>query len=264
MKSRLNTLSAALLILLSVLIAPACSSLPIGRGVDPSVIIVRNSTGADLAEATLSEASGGSRAARYGSISPIPRGASQVFVRPNNPLQLPRNVILEWINDQGSRYSLELSLKQVLQTHAGEKGGTLVFDILPQGDAAVYLEQAEVSAAHELENIEWRLVEVEGMAISPPVGEKWPFLRFDPVKKQAAGYAGCNNFFAVYTREGSSLSFGTIGATRRACEGPQEGIERDFLKALAATRSWQIRDNALLLSADKVLARFKRADGKSH
>jgi heat shock protein HslJ len=84
-----------------------------------------------------------------------------------------------------------------------------------------------------------------------------------PMKKQAAGYAGCYNFFAGYAREGASLSFGLIGATRCACEGPQDEIERNFLRALGSTRSWQIMDGVLILGADKVFARFKRADGKS-
>jgi heat shock protein HslJ len=256
---------AVTLVLVAVLVLPACASLPIGRDVEPSVIMVRNSTGADLAEASLSEAKKGGSASRYGSISPVPRGESQVFGRPTNPRQFPRTVNLEWIDGQGSRHSRELSLSNVLQTATGAKGEALIFDVLPQGDAAVYLENpgVSVSATQELENIEWRLVEVEGRAITPTEGEKRPFMRLDPTKKQAAGYAGCNDFFGGYTLDGSSLSFGPIGATRRACEGPQDEIEIDFLKALGATGSWQIMDGVLILSADKVLARFKRADGKS-
>jgi heat shock protein HslJ len=250
-----------MLVLASVLVVTACSSLPVSTGAEPPMIMVRNSSGTDLTEVSLSEAAGGS-SSRYGSISPVPRGASQVFGRGTNPRQFPRTVNLEWIDDQGSRHSRELSLKKVLRTATGAKGEALVFDIRPQGDVDVYLERPLLSAAQEMENIEWRLVEVEGREISPPAGEKWPFMKLDPMKKQAAGYAGCNNFFAGYAREGALLSFGLIGSTQRACEGPQDEIERDFLKALGATRSWQIMDGVLTLSADRVLARFKRADGK--
>jgi heat shock protein HslJ len=250
---------AMMLVLVAVLVLPACSARLIGKGVEPTVIIVRNSTGADLAEANLSEAAGGTRASRIGSISPIPRGTSQVFVRSTKPQPFPHTVNLEWIDAQGSRHSRKLSLEKVLQATTGAKGEALVFDVLPQGDAAVYLENPGVSTTQELENIEWRLVEVEGRAIPPIVGEKQPFMKLDSMKKQAAGYAGCNNFFAGYTLEGASISFGPIGATRRACEGPQDETERDFFKTLGAVRSWQIRDGALLFSADKVLARFKRA-----
>src|SRR5512135_1979411 len=68
----------ASLLLIAALVA--CSTLPIGTITEPPVIIVRNSTGADLAKATLSEAAGGNRAFQYGSISPVPRGSSQIFV----------------------------------------------------------------------------------------------------------------------------------------------------------------------------------------
>ncbi len=239
----------------------ACSTLPIGTVTEPPVIIVRNSTGADLAKATLSEAAGGNRAFQYGSISPVPRGASQIFVRPTKPQKLPKTVNLEWIDDQGIRHSRELSLMKVLQTATGTKGEAIVFDIWPRGDVSVFLERSEAYTGKEIENIEWRLVDVDGRTISPSINEKWPYLKFDPAKKQTVGYTGCNNFFTGYTLEGASLTFGPIGATRRACDGPQDEIERDFLKALGATRTWQMRDGMLLLCADKVLARFKRADG---
>jgi len=252
------------LLLLSVFVWTACSSLQIGTRAEPTVIIVRNSTGADLAEASLSEAKDGNNASRYGSIAPVPRGASQVFVRPTKTRNLPGSVNLAWIDAQGDRYSRELSLKKELRTATGEKDEALVFDILPQGDVSVYLELQGLSSAPGLEDIEWRLVEVEGRAIPVSVGGKWLFMRLDPIKKQATGYAGCNTFFAGYTLEGASLSFGPIGSARRACGEPDDEMESAYLKALGATRSWQIRDDALLLEADKVLARFKRADDKGY
>jgi heat shock protein HslJ len=262
MKTMLQTGSEIMLVLVFMFVVPACSHTLIGRGAEPPMIMVRNSTGTDLEEVSLSEAAGGGNVSRYGSVSPVPRGASQVVGRGTDPRQFPRTINLEWIDDQGSRHSRELSLKKVLRTATGAQGEALVFDIHPQGDVDVYLERPALSAAQEMENIEWRLVEVDGRGISPPAGEKWPFMKLDSVKKQAAGYAGCNNFFAGYAREGASLSFGLIGSTRRACEGPQDETERAFLKALGATRSWQIVDGVLILSTDKALARFKRADGK--
>lgn len=34
---------------------------------------------------------------------------------------------------------------------------------------------------------------------------------------QVSGSGGCNTYFASYTRKGTELSFGPIGATQRAC-----------------------------------------------
>lgn len=114
------------------------------------------------------------------------------------------------------------------------------------------------STVTELEGAAWRLVEMGGRAVILPVGEKMPFIIFDPAKKQATGYAGCNSFFGGYTLDGASLTIGPVGATRRACEGTQDEIEMSFLKALGETRAWKIEDSVLLLQGrDTVLARFK-------
>jgi hypothetical protein len=147
-KAMLQTGSEIMFVLVFVFVAPACSHTWIGRGAEPPTIMVRNSSGADLAEVSLSEAAGGS-ASRYGSISPVPRGASQVFGRGTNPQQFPRTVNLEWIDSQGSSHSRELSLKKVLRAATGTKGEALIFDINSQGNVDVYLELTTSSAASD-------------------------------------------------------------------------------------------------------------------
>lgn len=108
-----------------------------------------------------------------------------------------------------------------------------------------------------IEGPEWPLVEVSGIPVSPLAGERRPFLKFDAVKKQATGFAGCNNFFGSYERDGASLKFGPVGSTRMSCPDLQISLETEFLKALDKTRAWDIRDNVLLLLDDSgVLARF--------
>src|SRR5512135_3194084 len=86
-KAMLHTGSEVMLVLVFVFAAPACSHTLIGRGVEPPMIMVRNSTGADLAEVSLSEAARGGNASRYGSISPVPGGATQVVGRATDPRQ---------------------------------------------------------------------------------------------------------------------------------------------------------------------------------
>ena len=108
-----------------------------------------------------------------------------------------------------------------------------------------------------IEGPEWLLVEVSGIPVSPLAGERRPFLKFDEVKKQATGFAGCNNFFGSYERDGASLKFGPVSSTRMSCPDLQISLETEFLKALDKTRAWNIRDNVLLLLDDSgVLSRF--------
>ena len=139
------------------------------------------------------------------------------------------------------------------------------FNKVPWLTAALVLSLAALPgasvAANPIEDVEWGLVELDGKELTVNPGTRRPFIRFDASKSRASGDAGCNNFFGGYTVKKSSLSFGPIGSTRRACGDAQDTMEITFLKALGATRSWGIRKNRLLLlDNDKVLARFEKAD----
>jgi heat shock protein HslJ len=104
---------------------------------------------------------------------------------------------------------------------------------------------------------EWRMVRL-GESF-PPVGAQ-PTLRLDPGEKRAAGFAGCNRYFAAYELSGTALRFGPVGATRKACEGSADAIETAYLDALGRTRSWRIeRGELLLFEGSDILARFSAA-----
>ncbi len=108
-----------------------------------------------------------------------------------------------------------------------------------------------------IEGPKWRLVEVSESPVSPRPGERRPFITFDATNKQASGFAGCNNFFGSYELDGSSLKFGPVGATRMFCEGAAGEIEMRFMESLEQTRTWELRDGALLLlDGSKELAWF--------
>jgi heat shock protein HslJ len=111
--------------------------------------------------------------------------------------------------------------------------------------------------ANRLEGVEWHLIEVSGSSVTPLRGERWPFVKFDGTKKQASGFNGCNNFFASYEIDASSLKFGPVAATRRFCEGTSAEVEMKFMQALDKTRSWEMKDGLLiLLDNGDVPARF--------
>jgi heat shock protein HslJ len=87
--------------------------------------------------------------------------------------------------------------------------------------------------------------------------DKQPHILLDPAQKQATGFAGCNNFFGSYELDGSSLTFGPMGATRMACPDLETGLEMSVFEALESTRNWKKSDgDLLLLDEDAVLARF--------
>lgn len=116
-----------------------------------------------------------------------------------------------------------------------------------------------MAAAGGIEGPEWQLTEVKGEPVSSLAGDRRPFLKFNAEKKQATGFAGCNNFFGNYEIVGPSLKFAPLGSTRMACPDLDTGLETEVFDALEKTRSWEIRNYELVLLDDQnVLARFMK------
>jgi heat shock protein HslJ len=85
-----------------------------------------------------------------------------------------------------------------------------------------------------------------------------PTLEFEA--DRAAGFAGCNRWFASVAQRDESISFGDVGLTRMACPRGAMSVERHFTSILSAARHAQRgRDILVLLDADRQpLARFER------
>lgn len=59
---------------------------------------------------------------------------------------------------------------------------------------------------------------------------------------RAYGSAGCNHWFAPYRLEGTALTFGTPGSTRKLCAPALMEQEQRFLLALAHVQRWDLSD----------------------
>ncbi|MCY1416068.1 META domain protein [compost metagenome] len=57
---------------------------------------------------------------------------------------------------------------------------------------------------------------------------------------RAYGNAGCNHWFASYSFEGDTLSFGAAGSTRKMCAPALMEQEQRFLDALGKVQRWDI------------------------
>jgi heat shock protein HslJ len=92
-----------------------------------------------------------------------------------------------------------------------------------------------------LEGTRWNVVEINGS----PTLEDYP-ITMEFAADQIAGNAGCNNYFAGYTLDGETLSFGPAGATRMFCEGAMEQ-EDLFLTSLETVKSFSLDGEQLIL-----------------
>ena len=64
---------------------------------------------------------------------------------------------------------------------------------------------------------------------------------------RVSGHAGCNGYFGSVIIAGDAMSFGNLGATRKACAEPAMSQEDRLLKALDSTRGYRLQAGELVL-----------------
>ena len=78
---------------------------------------------------------------------------------------------------------------------------------------------------------------------------------------RAAGFTGCNRWFADAAYDLDALRFGAVGVTEMACPGPAMQTEAGFLSMIDRTRAYRLeRDTLTLLDgAGAAIGTFQRA-----
>ncbi len=131
---------------------------------------------------------------------------------------------------------------------------TLAFLALAACSAAGGAAEAGSAPAASATGREWRLVELAGRPAAMGAGGRPATLRMEA--ERASGFAGCNSFSGGYEMADSSLVFSPLASTRMACAEGME-LEREYLAALEATRSFRLTTQGLELLGERgVLARF--------
>jgi len=114
-----------------------------------------------------------------------------------------------------------------------------------------------------LEGTEWRLVELNGKAITKAaIPRQRISITFEGAEKKVYGSAGCNSYFGTYELKAENwISCSKIASTRMACSEEQMTIEQAFLKMLELVDNYTINGNQLTLNnATMALsARFEKA-----
>ncbi len=66
-----------------------------------------------------------------------------------------------------------------------------------------------------LENTTWTLRSIDGDGVD--LGDRAPWFRVNPTEGRVEGFAGCNGFTGPYRAGGTTVTFGPLVTTRRAC-----------------------------------------------
>jgi heat shock protein HslJ len=105
---------------------------------------------------------------------------------------------------------------------------------------------------------EWVAESLDGTPVAPEVRSTLKFEAADRV----SGDGGCNRMAGPVRVEGTSIRFGPLAMTRRACAEPAMQQEQRYARALERARAVR-RDGGALILADEagaVLARLLPAD----
>ena len=136
--SRIMFMSFVILSMISLLTG-GCSAIQKPKYPEPTTIAVRNNSGVSLSVVILSEVrNSDDTQIRRGSVSPVPRGATQVFKRPSPPPPLPAQVIISWKDYDQRQYEREISLDKILSDPNTQTKDTLIFEIRPSGRINVF------------------------------------------------------------------------------------------------------------------------------
>ena len=105
----------------------------------------------------------------------------------------------------------------------------------------------------------WMLVELDGEVVAE---QSLPTLQLDAAATRASGFSGVNRFSGTYVLAGTSLSFGSLVATKMAGPPEKMKLEEMYLRALSTVNAWKINGPTLsLMAGDKVVARFQGTTG---
>jgi heat shock protein HslJ len=115
---------------------------------------------------------------------------------------------------------------------------------------------APASTAPSLVGTAWRLEDLAGAGV---VSGAEATLEF-PEAGRVAGRGSCNRFFGPVTITGTTIAFGTLGATMMACADPVGAQETKYFAALRGAQRFEVDGTTLRLFSAGLAAplRFTR------
>jgi heat shock protein HslJ len=99
-----------------------------------------------------------------------------------------------------------------------------------------------------LENATWHLRSIDDLRIDR---ENAPWLRATSSDGRVQGSTGCNSFNGPYRAGGTTVTFGPLATTRRACADPALGdVERRMLDILQSADGYRVGSGQLQIMID--------------
>ena len=92
----------------------------------------------------------------------------------------------------------------------------------------------------------YTVTSIEGNSLSTTK----PTISFAALSGRVSGNSGCNTYFADYTTNVNSLTFGELAVTKKMCANKNTmQVENNFLEAMNNVGGYRIQENVLTLYA---------------
>ncbi|MFD2742689.1 MULTISPECIES: META domain-containing protein [Sphingobacterium] len=123
---------------------------------------------------------------------------------------------------------------------------------------SVFKKNESEKSSGTLENVTWRLTELEGKAVPAEINGKTPSLTLTTADKRYSAVTGCNGIGGQYEiAKGNQLTFSMGMSTKMYCEGAME-VEDGLGKIFSLIKSYEMENGNLHLknSESVTLAKF--------
>ncbi|MDA8141857.1 MAG: hypothetical protein M0036_24690 [Desulfobacteraceae bacterium] len=138
---RLSALICLVLVGTIALVVIGCAQTSLLSGPEPQRIVIRNATGVDLAYVYLgADINASVSGARYATIAPVPKGASQQAARATNAPALPKKVMVKFQPVNAEEIRQVVNVRSALRQGGDNQPLALVFLIRPDYTVELLLE----------------------------------------------------------------------------------------------------------------------------
>lgn len=110
-----------------------------------------------------------------------------------------------------------------------------------------------------LQNTTYRVIRIK----QDRIVKDHPTFQFKPDQKLFTGHTGCNAFSATLEGEDKVFHIGSLRITKKYCE-EQMPVERNFLRSLKETSSYEIQKNLIYFRSQDGKLTFKAQKMDTH
>ncbi|MFI5730543.1 META domain-containing protein [Kribbella sp. NPDC051587] len=148
----------------------------------------------------------------------------------------------------GSRGEQDSWLSNLLQSKPSWKLANDTLTVVAGSTTIALTDQSTLTPDLKLDGTKWTLDSVISQdTVGKIVGSEKAWITFNG--ERVTGFTGCNELNGVVARAATTVTFGELATTRRACAGDEGTVEKALTKGLHGEMSYEITGDRLRFQA---------------